>query len=81
MYYEINVSLNGRHYFATAERSLTTEWEFKEMLKVFKQKFPESEGYRISASVNYKTGKILDVNEILNGSKIVDIEEILNGGK
>ena len=50
MYYEINVALNGRHFFATAERSITDRNTFLTMLDVFREKFPESEGYHISAS-------------------------------
>jgi len=39
MYYEINISLNGKHLFATAERSMTTEQDYFKMLKIFKDKF------------------------------------------
>ena len=48
MYYEINVSLNGRHLFATAERSITDKSKLKQVLEVFKEKFPESEGYKLN---------------------------------
>ena len=50
MYYEINVSLNGRHFFATAKRSITTDSELKKVYPVIKSKFPEEEGYSISVS-------------------------------
>ncbi len=49
MGYEINVSQSGRHYFATAPRSLegvsdaTAMQMFADMLK----RFPESEGFAI----------------------------------
>lgn len=48
-HYEINVSKNGYHFFATAPRSIITERDFEEAAKIFKEKFPESEGYQVSA--------------------------------
>lgn len=48
MSYEINVALNGRHYFATDKRSLLTLDEGRELLAVFKDKFPPSEGFSIT---------------------------------
>lgn len=67
MYYEINVSLSGRHFFATAERSLASEYAFINALKVFKDKFPEREGYKITASYNQKVGTVLDLNDYESG--------------
>ncbi|WP_336784103.1 hypothetical protein [Paenibacillus illinoisensis] len=61
MFYEINVSINGRHFFATAERSLTTEAEFNKALGIFKEKFPESEGYKLSASKWEKSGREIKI--------------------
>ena len=64
MYYEINVSLNGRHFFATAERSIISKSQLIEMVPVFQAKFPEAEGYRVSATVNHKTGQHLDLSNL-----------------
>jgi hypothetical protein len=50
MYYEINVSLNGQHYFATAERSITTEKQAEEMLEHFSDLFPAADGYQIKVT-------------------------------
>lgn len=47
-HYEINVSLNGRHLFATDERSCVTEDDLNKVLKIFIEKFPKSEGYKLS---------------------------------
>lgn len=55
-YYEINVSLNGVHFFATHKRSLTDNRKMQEVLDVFKKKFPDSEGYRISVTAEYEYG-------------------------
>jgi hypothetical protein len=45
MYYEINVSLFGRHFFATHARSITTREECKRVVEVFKKAFPKENGY------------------------------------
>lgn len=57
MYYEINVALNGRHFFATAERSITTQWDLEKVYNVLKEKFPTEEGYEITISQWTKIGK------------------------
>lgn len=62
MYYEINVSLNGKHFFATSERSITNPWDLQEKLRVFIQKFPESEGYKLSVIKWEKTGQVLEID-------------------
>lgn len=67
MYYEINVSLNGCHLFATDERSITHIGELKALLPIFLQKFPESEGYNITASEYHKTGKGINIKKLLKG--------------
>jgi hypothetical protein len=60
MYYEINVSLNGRHFFATAERSIQHEERLKEVYDTLKEKFPRSEGYECNVTRWEKTGKSVD---------------------
>ena len=57
MYYDINVSIDGKHLFAVAERSTKT---YKEMLKIkelFVKKFPVEEGYVITITQWEETGK------------------------
>lgn len=63
MYYEINVSLNGNHLFATADRSITTINKAKRVYELFKEKFPESEGYKIDVTYWEKTGRLVEMNE------------------
>ncbi len=72
MYYEINVAVKGKghmglngHLFATAPRSITSEGKLKEVLAVFVEKFPESEGYEISVTRQECVGYMMDVEEIL----------------
>lgn len=50
MGYEINVAFNGKHLFATHERSLSNLLP-DDALKVFhlmEEKFPKSEGYEVT---------------------------------
>ena len=56
MYYEINISLNGKHFFATAERSITDHEKFILVLRELKKAFPKKDGYEISASRYETTG-------------------------
>lgn len=58
-YYEINVSRNGRHFFATHKRSVPDKWKMNEILEVFKDKFPESEGYRIMVTAESTYGEYI----------------------
>ena len=41
MYYEINVSRNGRHLFATAKHSLTDQRSAAKLLAEFRAKFTD----------------------------------------
>lgn len=49
-YYEINVSHNGRHLFATAPRSAIDFREAKELHKALQEKFPKNEGYELTCT-------------------------------
>lgn len=61
MYYEIIVALNGKHFFATAERSVITSEELERVLAVFREKFPETEGYKIGVTKWAKIGEIINI--------------------
>lgn len=72
--YEINVSLNGKHLFATHERSLQFSDKTIELTKLFYIKFPESEGYKLTIS-HYKTiGHTMSVDN--NTDIVADIKSI-----
>jgi hypothetical protein len=62
MYYEVNVSLHGQHLFATAERSTTNLYEAERLYKLFKEKFPEEEGYKLTVTKWNKVGKEIDMS-------------------
>ena len=65
MYYEINVALNGKHFFATDKRSITNEQTLKEVYKVFKERFPTEEGYSIIISRYETIGKFVDIEHLI----------------
>lgn len=67
MWYEINVSHNGKHFFATDKRSITSPSEAKVAWDIFKKKFPESQGYKLTMSRNETTG--YDVTADYNGTR------------
>ncbi len=50
MNYEINVSKNGRHVFATHEKSINTLREATDIILRLDKAFPQSEGYFITIS-------------------------------
>jgi len=68
MYYEINVSKDGRHLFATAQRSITSKSDLKKIYPVIKVKFPEEEGYKLMVSEHPEVSKYIDTSE-LEGTK------------
>lgn len=61
MYYEINISLNGKHLFATARRSITTENELVQVNKIFQDKFPQQEGYSITITHHPEIGSFVQI--------------------
>lgn len=64
MYYEINVALNGQHFFATDKRSITNKIALKVVYNILKQKFPIEEGYEIKVTYYETTGKFVDMEKI-----------------
>lgn len=59
MYYEINVALNGVHFFATDERSVTSEEKLGEVLKAFRKRFKNEDGVTMTVSQWVKSGRHL----------------------
>lgn len=50
MYYEINVSLNGSHFFATHERSINCKDQLKRVYAALAETFTKEKGYEISVT-------------------------------
>ena len=51
MNYTINVSLNGRHYFATSKRSLTVLDNANALFDHFDKLFPKEDGFALTLAV------------------------------
>lgn len=50
MYYEINVSLNGSHFFATSSRSIRDKTELDKVHSALSQAFTPARGYVITVT-------------------------------
>ncbi len=66
MYIEFNIALNGKHFFATHERSCTNSEQAKVLNEVLQAKFPESEGYIITASMDRQRMYGIDLDKDLS---------------
>lgn len=69
MYYEINVSHKGKHLFATAPRSITSEVDLAKVLTIMVERFPKRDGYEVDASCWQHTGHSIDVAETIKRGK------------
>jgi hypothetical protein len=56
MWYEINVSKDGQHYFATHKRSITTISKAVEIRDRLKKAMPEEEGFKYTITQWQTTG-------------------------
>ena len=50
MHFEINIAKNGSHFFATAERSITSESHLARVYTELAQSFTREKGFCISVS-------------------------------
>ena len=57
MHYEINVAKDGRHFFATAERSITNKADAKKLLTHFILAFPVDHGFTVTITEIKKVGR------------------------
>lgn len=63
MYYEINISLNGKHFFATSERSITNKYKLEEVYNVLKEKFSQKDGYDLTVTKYETVGKPMNMED------------------
>lgn len=63
MYYELNVSHNGKHFFATDRRSLTDIDKAMAMFELFKMLFTPTDGYAVSLYRWEAHGRLIDTTE------------------
>ena len=67
MAYEINVSRNGKHFFATHERSLgLSKSHTREVYDKLVEAFPKNEGYEITISYWEKRGETIKPKKLLD---------------
>ena len=67
MHYEINVSLNGEHFFATHPRSITTKEEARAVLAEFDKVFTEDRGFVIMVEEVNTVGTYLRLDVLRAG--------------
>lgn len=83
MKYEINVSLNGRHFFAIDSRSIGDEAKLDKVYATFKEKFSENEGFElyVSQTPEVSYGITKETWERYNKIKALEINKIywING--
>jgi hypothetical protein len=51
-HYQINVSQSGSHYFSTSAEHghFLSEYEAEKMVRDFRERFPESEGFEVTCT-------------------------------
>jgi len=66
-HFEINVSKDGKHLFATHERSLTVgdKRKTRELYDKLVESFPKNEGYEITIRYWETVGRQIKPNELL----------------
>lgn len=65
MYYEINITLHGTHFFATAERSITDGVKLLRVYNQLRGKFLRADGFEISARRVEKVSVSVDIDTML----------------
>ena len=66
--YEINVSKDGKHFFATHERSFGLDKKrTREVYDKLVEAFPKNEGYLIEISIWQTTGESVKPKDLLDG--------------
>lgn len=63
MYYEINVTLYGKHFFATAERSITDLDSLKRVYCTLAARFTSKDGFSLSVKLVKISGHSIDTSE------------------
>jgi hypothetical protein len=77
-YWEINISKNGEHYFATAPRSLVDEDKAKRVHLDLKSKYPETEGYNVEIMLWSQVAQKCEWETPSNGNYRTCVDTIIN---
>lgn len=64
MHYEINIALNGMHFFGTHERSIRDDYALKRVYGEMKKRFPESEGFSVTVCQYRTSGRSVNPDDI-----------------
>lgn len=64
MYYEINVALNGKHFFATADRSTRDAWSASLVMAAIRERFTAEDGYTVTCTMRENVGKQVTFDEL-----------------
>lgn len=64
MHYEINISRGGKHVFATNPRSCTSGYDLEKLVPLLAEKFPSSDGYKMTVSRVKQVSNELNAEEI-----------------
>ena len=59
-YYRINIAKDGVYLFATEQGKLASRLRAKEVFDILKEKFPESEGYKVTCTYWEGIGREVD---------------------
>ena len=65
MSYEINIAKEGQHFFATADRSLSSRAKTKLVYDLLKTAFPEEAGYSITISYSSHVREEIDPAKLI----------------
>lgn len=65
MHYEIIVTKNGDHLFATAPRSISNEIELIKLYTILRLKFIEADGYKLKVNKWETVGQPVDIDSLL----------------
>ncbi len=61
MYFEVNVSRNGYHLFATSPRSIQTVSTLRDTYAEIHKRFPESENFKVTVTEWKQEGQGIDM--------------------
>lgn len=64
MYYEINVSKDGTHHFATHPRSITDEYKARIVMDDLKSRFTKEQGFEITCTLWKTSGQSVTFDPI-----------------
>lgn len=77
-HYEINVSLNGKHLFATAERSAVDMEKAEKLVFEFRNRFPVEQGFEVNCTLYSCIGQTVNFPEFKAQPKTLEELEAEN---